>query len=659
MKWVPELITDGEIDALRLVASQAWGEDTRYPKWRGSSSAGGGQCYVTAAWLQSRLGGYIGKKAGHFAWLSPDLEYVLDLTGDHSGIPIYKKNSGYAAFDKPLDPRADLFIKRANSLFSDLPRVVKVAVDSAGGDAFPGEEPERATLNDQQYWHDEPRIEPEHSEYKFFYANGNLEIAPSKYFNHDDLKSHVGIDDDYAGPMAIGYATIKNGKVTWQVHTNTDLNVIVRELKSYSKDVGWDWNGLTDIDGEPVSDDFGPSKKSQTLNYVYSDGHLYIGKLSHAALSIKVGSDNALMGLISISGKRAVAKPAYTEALEALFEWTADNGLVLCGSSNNLIERNETMEQKDLGIPDDRPLTNPVEQDAEDDSPMPDITKDGVNQCPVCNRIFGDEDDYEDHRVHPDSYCRKLRESDEVHSGPSAMKELPDPDRPVPFDGLTPQQPAGTFPIEGSVKVHLVSNVKNASRVDNFDYDAVNGDDYKFYVAHLSGSPVGYIAVGPDNELKSIQSNVTGRGVIREMMNKVESYHDYLYTHITDDSQSNYFKNRGWVNARGSKWIKSAAKEPGDLIEASIPFVYDIPADQLNVGNPGQKTSDVPGEFSPGGIVEGEYAKGGKVTIYTATNMPYSVNHLLSLWYNIYPEMIIKNVFLDEGNGQTTRLASK
>ena len=122
MAWIPELITDGEVDALRIVAQRAWGEDTRYPLWRESSVHGGGQCYVTAVWLQTRLGGFVGKKDGHYVWLSPDERHVIDLTGDHCGSLIRTRNQGYKKVDTVENDRTRLFIKRANALFDNLRR---------------------------------------------------------------------------------------------------------------------------------------------------------------------------------------------------------------------------------------------------------------------------------------------------------------------------------------------------------------------------------------------------------------------------------------------------------------------------------------------------------------------------------------------------------
>lgn len=101
-----------------------------------------------------------------------------------------------------------------------------------------------------------------------------------------------------------------------------------------------------------------------------------------------------------------------------------------------------------------------------------------------------------------------------------------------------------------------------------------------------------------------------------------------------------------------------AAPSPKDMIAAPIPFVYDIDEDSVTVGQPGQKTSDIPGKFTPGGIVEGTYEPGGKVMLHTVTNMPYTVRHMLELWYYNYPHMEVKSVNLMTDDGGTKKLAA-
>src|SRR4051812_7311022 len=82
MDWNPESLTQEKLNAYRAAAEQAWGDDTRHERYIGHPQPGAGQCYVTSRWLTTKLGGSVGSKDGHYVWVSPDKQYVVDLTGD-------------------------------------------------------------------------------------------------------------------------------------------------------------------------------------------------------------------------------------------------------------------------------------------------------------------------------------------------------------------------------------------------------------------------------------------------------------------------------------------------------------------------------------------------------------------------------------------------
>jgi tRNA nucleotidyltransferase (CCA-adding enzyme) len=102
----------------------------------------------------------------------------------------------------------------------------------------------------------------------------------------------------------------------------------------------------------------------------------------------------------------------------------------------------------------------------------------------------------------------------------------------------------------------------------------------------------------------------------------------------------------------------AAAPQPKDVLPAPIPFLYDIQEDNVIIGQPGQRTSDIPGKFTPGGIVEGTYEPGGKVMVRSMTNMPFTVRHMLELWYYQHPELEVKNVEMMDDEGKSTKLAA-
>lgn len=93
-----------------------------------------------------------------------------------------------------------------------------------------------------------------------------------------------------------------------------------------------------------------------------------------------------------------------------------------------------------------------------------------------------------------------------------------------------------------------------------------------------------------------------------------------------------------------------AARSQKPSIPGPIPFIYDIESDRIFVGHPGERHSDIQGRFTPGGIVEGMYDPKGGVQIRTDTDMPYTVRHMIELWYAMHPELEVKNVFLLVGD---------
>ena len=647
MTWNLDAISPGEIDALKIAASQAWADDTRYPRWKGLSY-GGGQCYVTAVWLTERLGGFVGKKAGHFAWLSPDKSCVLDLTGDHTGNPSYELNDGYKKYKVVSNDRAKTFSKRANLIFNNLDAAIKVSNDSLTGDAFPGQEPQRQNDIDSQYWHDEPDrdgFDEVSQEYNFFYANGSLEISPADRFNHDDLAQHLNIGNDHKGPMSSGTVVVEDNVATWEVYSNVNLKAMARIFKDYTDQVGWEWGGIKNIDGKVVSSALVPQKQAKVLNYAWADGHLYIGKVSHAVLALKA-EGQPLCGTIEIVDKKARVTPAYTAALPQLFEWANDLGFKLYGSSNNLVERNETLEQKDLGTPNsDRPPTNPAEGEAEDDTTINSETELGVHKCGICKEIFPDWHLYEKHRreEHGDGDA-------EIHEDggfPELNMDLTNPPK------FTEQQPT-TMPVTGRAEAARVDGFDKYAKAFNFT------DDDKYYVSYLNGSPVGYIVMGSNGfELKMAYTSVRRKGVAAALVDQVKRHYSYMKTRALHEWENAFLRKTGWVNVDKDIWAYTAAGEPKDILENPIPFIYDIPADTITVGHPGQRTSDIPGKFTPAGIVEGMYEPGGTVNITTMTTMPYTVNHILTLWYYQYPEFSVKRVNLIDAEGKKTKLANE
>jgi tRNA nucleotidyltransferase/poly(A) polymerase len=113
------------------------------------------------------------------------------------------------------------------------------------------------------------------------------------------------------------------------------------------------------------------------------------------------------------------------------------------------------------------------------------------------------------------------------------------------------------------------------------------------------------------------------------------------------------------VNVNRQRWHYAAGGEPKDMIEAAIPFIYDIRQDKLELGYPGTTTHDISGQFLPGGLVEGYYEPGGKLIVQTISSWPFSFRHLADLWYSVAPQMQITSLEQLEQDGTQTKLAAE
>ena len=659
MAWSKSAITDGEIESLALAAHAACAEDTRYPLWRGSSHMGG-QCLVVSSWLAGRLGGHVGKKRGHYVWLSPDDAYYIDLTGDHGSHPwTYSRNTlGFVRSETLTDDRAQKFAKRADRIFDSLDRVLKVSLDYAG-DAFPAQEPQAQNDADQtaspfndpdeNYWHDEVDPSQPAGLYQFVWANGQLEVSPNH--GHDELSQHAGIDpNSHTGPFAAGHVVVNNGVATWEVRSNVNLHSFIRILKDGTKNYGWRWGGMTDSTGEPINDSFAPKKSADVLHYVFLDDHLYLGHTTPHDLLVRSSSisDHAESGTIKVISSQAWIEGASPELLPHLFEWAEDAGLTLYSGNDNVIKTIPDLETNNISSPDPQHPDNPVEQ-----SPRDERLPSGLYRCPACSRLFAGWHEYQAHR------------KDESWADPDATEQGPLPDAsPDPIYGDGPhytemrQEPGITT---GAV-VLPARSWKEAARVDGFakyakafEYD---NDDYLFYVAYRKGDPLGYVAITSEGRIQMMHSSVEDEGIGSALYSKLTRHFPVLTSNAAHKKTEELMKKRGWVQVKGTLWKWAAGQEPKDMIEAPIPFIFDVQEDKIFLGQPGARQSDIPGKFTPGGIVEGTYEPGGKVIIRSLTSIPYSIYHLIQLWYYSQPTLEVKSVSLEDDEGKATKVAS-
>lgn len=610
MKWSKTSITEGEIDALFQAAKRAWGTDTKYPI-SSMKSSDGGQCYVTACWLQERLGGKLGKRRGHYAWLSPDERYIIDIAS-HTGKPLYVKNEGFCSVPVIPNDRTLKFAKRANAIFEGLDHFLHLSLDYMG-DALPAQEPDRENEIDQgheQYLHDEPNWKPAEGDYKFVHAGGQLELSP--IHTHEELLDHLGVDKNGYGPMAMGHVMLNGNKAIWEVDSNMDLGALAKIFKQHNKHLGWDWGGMTNKNGDPIADEFDP-KASHVLSFLYDsqDNHLWLGQEPIGGIAVRLAKRTSFdsqrltkcaSGILRIKGRSCVLGDTWhssPELIRSLSEYCKDYGLILYAENDNQMKVIPDMEEHNFYDP------NPKNLDEHQYPAGPKDERDpaGIYKCPNCNRLFPDYHLYQEHR------------RDEANDEPDQDGHFPEIEESSIQDShFTPQQPEAMFPL-GHV---IVSTHKSeAERISSTD-----GDQH--FVAYQNGSPVAFASLKDGKLIHSY--SLVGDLISQEICAKIMRY---------------------------------TYKEPKDLLAASVPFIFDINEDRIILGQPGQRTSEIPGtNFTPGGIIEGMYEPGGKLVLKTATNIPFSVHHLVQLWYYSAPHLSVTNVYMQEDDGKMKKIAN-
>jgi tRNA nucleotidyltransferase (CCA-adding enzyme) len=162
-----------------------------------------------------------------------------------------------------------------------------------------------------------------------------------------------------------------------------------------------------------------------------------------------------------------------------------------------------------------------------------------------------------------------------------------------------------------------------------FGYD----DSYQFYGAFYRGQQVGYGAT-KDGEIVHISA--------------VDSEVDHGL---------NVFLQQ-YGNA--AILAKSKGKDPKDLINAPIPFIYDVHKNHIQIGFEGEKTRDIKpyrGEFSKAAIVEGEYQPGGKMIIYPSNTALYTTRSIQNCWISQFPQMEITSLEI-EHEGKTHKVGT-
>jgi tRNA nucleotidyltransferase (CCA-adding enzyme) len=584
----------------------------------------------------------VATKGGHYFWLSPDKSHVVDLTGDqfsyspadpklegilqdeedepytygdhhrefrpgpviykHADHPLFKGwslfparegDSGYGPRTS-IEKRAKLFKQRADAALEG--RLSKRA-DLIGADPYPGEDPSVV----DRYYHDQPDI-PGPEEYNFVYANGKLELDP--YNDHDRIAERSGLVGADAGPSAVGSVSVIDGqRAEWKVSSNVSIGLLSNVLRAYSRQAGWQWGGITDLQG---------NKLAGTIYYAYEEeeDHLYVastqealegrsnqGKLEFRGSTLSHGQSG--------SGDRRVAS--------IIRDFAEDRGYRLAANDNEL-KRHEDLELENLY--GDRPEYEP--------EPTDDVKPHNMT-CRVCGQHFNNWASFVAHEHYPESE--------------SAIEE---------DNGHFPE-----MDMDKALKPHFHEREPFVFPLASTRYTSVSWGfaEDKCYGAHLNGELVGkayVIEYGDHALIEDIDVVHRPDVIIPALVSKLQGHYGSL------DSTRPL---PGFVPGRiHHKW--AAGKMPKDMVDDPIPFVYDVDKDAITVGQPGGHPNSVKGDFTPGGIVQGFYEPGGKVVITNQTDYPYTTRHLLDLWYWSYPHMEVTGVEF-ENMGDRQKIASK
>lgn len=599
----------------------------------------------------------MGVKDGHYFWVSPDKTHVIDLTGDQFAYPpedasrmglkldeddegwtptedqlkwrpgpvLFKRadHPAYKGFRvkdfKTENPRVKRFAERANAALEG--RYEKQAIDLMG-DGHPMDEPQAIEDMNNRYLHDEPDYEPGSAQYKFVYVKGKLHVSPDQEL--DTILDYARVPGDYNGPSAAGYVSIVNGKATWSITGNIGGNAFSRILRDYTKEVGWKWGGMLNGMGNPIHDSFA-ERKARILkdNETGEQRSFYVqGKTAYVPSDMSSDARN----IISEMGYKVAEYPGGT-------------------NMNDRIQVHAPMGE-DLELYDNGDATTPV--NLGEGSP----DRNGVWRCKQCGRLFGAFNNYMNH----------LRAEEPMGD------ELPREDGQFPevagdYDDQPQQHYREWEPQNTIATVLKVASYREAARVDGFDlYSKLYGydnDKADHYVAYEHGEPIGYATVRPTGEVVMVQTTKKGKGVGQALVERLQVHYDELWSHAASPQGERLARKLGFTNTQGMMYRWSRGTEPKDMIDAPVPFIYDVQKDDIMVGHPGSRHSDIPGEFTPGGIVEGTYEPGGNVIIRSMTNIPYTVRHMLDLWYWTHPQMEITKVDLQDADGNVTKLAAQ
>ena len=124
MTFDPLSISQDDLLALRKAAEATWAGEALHPQYSEEQDSSEGRCYATSFWLTRRFGGFLGHDSGgHYVWVSPDKQYVIDLTCDKHMYVIYKSIEhpifqGVVVQPLQTNEHAEQFADRADAMLA-------------------------------------------------------------------------------------------------------------------------------------------------------------------------------------------------------------------------------------------------------------------------------------------------------------------------------------------------------------------------------------------------------------------------------------------------------------------------------------------------------------------------------------------------------------
>lgn len=444
--------------------------------------------------------------------------------------------------------------------------------------------------------------EPETAEYQWVFANGQVQVSP--IHSHQDLLDHAQIPDDHQGPMAMGIVEVQAGLAGWSVKGNVSLRYLSKILQDYTKAVGWRWGGLIDhIDQVPIDDQFGPKK---SMYWAQTSSGVRLANKKKSLISI-VG-DIKEIGGFEIENGNLISYAEPVPVSEALQAFAKDQGFLFKhaeypGSGEHIDLNNKLKNNSPMG--EDLELENTGDNKGLDSR---EPTDDEPGRGPWKTRDGKEFTDWGDYLIH----VQELNSQTDSFEEDGKFPEAPNMDIPLP-NNFTPRQPF-VMPLASRQAALQFPPFEESDPPEGQTYAAFDQED-------------GIIAMAVvDPEIKEVLWSRGRRAGKEEIVRTFRHHH------------------------------KLAAPRPKDQLKDPVPFIYDIDSDKLAVGHPGSRHSEIPGKFTPGGIVEGTYEPGGKVIVRTMTNMPFTTKHVLDLWYYSYPQMEVTSLWIEDRDGKEKRL---